>query len=74
MGPPPLGAARQGMARLMKRLWKDTGGAAFAEIALGLALAGAAVIVASIGLNGAIEQAVATDVAVEAGTVESVER
>lgn len=42
----------------MKKLLRDNVGAAVAEIALGLALAGAAMVVASIGLNGAIQQAV----------------
>ena len=50
----------------MKKLWHNVAGAAVAEIALGLALAGAAVVVASIGLNGAIQQAVAQDSARQA--------
>lgn len=52
----------------MKKLWRNVAGAAVAEIALGLALAGAAVVVASIGLNGAIQQAVAQDSAVHTST------
>ena len=49
----------------MKKLWHDVAGAAVAEIALGLALAGAAVVVASIGLNGAIQQAITQDAAAQ---------
>jgi Flp pilus assembly pilin Flp len=45
----------------MKKLWHDVAGAAIAEIALGLTLVGAAAVVASIGLNGAIKQAVSQD-------------
>jgi Flp pilus assembly pilin Flp len=47
----------------MKKLFRDTAGAALAEIALGLALAGAAMVVASIGLDGAIQQAVSQEAA-----------
>lgn len=62
-------AAAQGIQGLtMRKLLTSTAGAAVAEIALGIALAGAAVVVASIGLNGAIEQAVAHEQAVKAGT------
>lgn len=49
----------------MTKLLTSTAGAALAEIALGVALAGAAVVVASIGLNGAVQQAVAHEQAVK---------
>ena len=52
----------------MFKLLTSTAGAALAEVALGIALAGAAVVVASIGLNGAVQQAVAHEAAVKAGT------
>ena len=52
----------------MHKLLTSIAGAAVAEVALGIALAGAAVVIASIGLNGAIEQAVAHEQAVKAGT------
>lgn len=55
----------------MNRLLQSTAGAAIAEIALGLALAGSAVVVASIGLNGAIAQAVAQDAALMTPTTPS---
>ena len=55
----------------MNRLLQSTAGAAIAEIALGLALAGSAVVVASIGLNGAIAQAVAQDAALMTPTIPS---
>jgi hypothetical protein len=50
----------------MRKLLHSTAGAAIAEIALGLALAGAAIVVASIGLNGAIQQAVSQEAATDA--------
>ncbi|MCW3797857.1 hypothetical protein OMW55_08580 [Sphingomonas sp. BN140010] len=52
----------------MRRLLTNIAGAALAEVALGVALAGAAVVVGSIGLNAAVQQAVAQDRAVQAGT------
>ena len=45
----------------MKKLWRNRAGMAVAEVALGLALAGAAVVVASIGVSGAVNQAMAQD-------------
>ncbi|HVF83668.1 MAG TPA: hypothetical protein VM913_05805 [Sphingomicrobium sp.] len=51
----------------MKKLWRNVAGAAVAEIALSLSLAGAAVVVASIGLHGAMQQAVAHDLSAQTG-------
>ena len=44
----------------MKQLRRDQSGATVAEFALLATVAGAAILIAAIGLNGAIDQAVAT--------------
>ena len=47
--------------RKLKRLRLDQSGATVAEFALMATVAGAAILMAAIGLNGAIDQAVATE-------------
>ena len=45
----------------LKHLWHDQAGATAVELALLATVAGAAIMIAAIGLNGAIDKAVATE-------------